>query len=74
MLPVLTRDSGPSAQLPRRLHNNILISRSATRRLFSVVIGQYCSRESLQTAVQPPLTQQLASQAPGRPGFPLATS
>ena len=61
MLSFLTRDSGPSARLPIRLHNNILISRSATRWLFSVVIGRNCSRESLQTAVQPPLTQQLAS-------------
>ena len=34
--------------------NNLFISRSATRRLFSVVIGRYCSRESLQTSVQPP--------------------
>ena len=33
----------------------IFISRSAGRWLFSIVIGRNCSRESLQTAVQPPL-------------------
>ena len=33
----------------------IFISRSEARWLFSIVIGRNCSRESLQTAVQPPL-------------------
>ena len=37
----------------------ILISRAAERWLFSIVIGRNCSRKSLQTAVQPPLSEQL---------------
>ena len=42
----------------------IFISRSTARLLFSIVIGRNCSRESLQTAVQPPLGRdyKLASQ------------
>ena len=35
----------------------IFTSRSVARWLFSIVIGRNCSRESLQTAVQPPLEE-----------------
>ena len=46
-------------KLLRRTMLRIFISWSAARWLFSIVIGRNCSRESLQTAVQPPLSVQL---------------
>ena len=36
----------------------IFILRSPARCLFSIVIGRNCFRESLQTAVQPPLERK----------------